>query len=91
MSAASPTFRVAFTGDFFAADGSTKYPDIGLSVFADRTRTFAISRFAEHRATIGADQIDDAQGVIVLTPRVTAESVSHGPRPAGDRPVRRGL
>src|SRR6185295_7248086 len=32
--------------------------------------------FREHRKEIGADQIGDAQGVIVLTPAVTAESVS---------------
>jgi phosphoglycerate dehydrogenase-like enzyme len=31
----------------------------------------------EHRAQIGADQISDAQGVLVLTPAVTAQTVSH--------------
>src|SRR5438094_199634 len=33
----------------------------------------------QHRPQIGPDQIGDAQGVIVLTPAVTAESVSSSP------------
>src|SRR6185295_3152514 len=33
--------------------------------------------FREHRKEIGADQIGDAQGVIVLTPTVTATTVSN--------------
>ncbi len=68
-------FRVALTGDFFAPDGSTKYPDIGLSVF-DGHDQIEWTSFPEHRTPIGADQVGDAQGIIVLTPAVTAESVS---------------
>ena len=68
-------FRVALTGDFFASDGSPKYPDLGLSVFEgqDSVEWF---KFAEHRSRIGADQVLNANGVIVLTPAVTAETVS---------------
>jgi phosphoglycerate dehydrogenase-like enzyme len=68
-------FRVALTADFYNADGSTKYPDIGLSVFAGHPHV-AYKPFAEHRKQIGPDQVADANGVIVLTPAVTAETVS---------------
>ena len=64
-------FRVALTGDFFSPDGSTKYPDIGLSVF-DGQGHLEWVKFREHRAAIGADQLEGANGVIVLTPSVTA-------------------
>lgn len=77
MSDALRPFRVALTGDFFAADGSTKYLDIGLPVF-DGHDHIEWSKFAEHRTPIGADQVGDVQGVIVLTPTVTADSVSRG-------------
>jgi phosphoglycerate dehydrogenase-like enzyme len=72
---APKTFRVVFTGDFFAADGSPRYRDMGLSVFAPHSH-IRQSRFAEHRAELGADQIGDAQGVVVLTPAVTAATVA---------------
>jgi phosphoglycerate dehydrogenase-like enzyme len=70
-------FRVAWTGDFFGPDGSTRYPDIGLSVLEGRDEVERVA-FAEHRTPIGPGQIADAgaQGVVVLTPAVTAESVS---------------
>jgi phosphoglycerate dehydrogenase-like enzyme len=74
----SPTpghFRVALTGDFFAPDGSTKYPDIGLTVFEGQPQ-IAWTRFPEHKPVIAANQIADAHGVIVLTPSVTGETVS---------------
>ena len=41
-------FRVALTGDFFAADGSTKYPDIGLSVFEGQAHIEWV-KFREHK------------------------------------------
>lgn len=68
-------FRVALTADFFNADGSTKFPDLGLSVF-DPYQHISVQPFAEHCQQIGPDQMGDANGVIVLTPAVTAESVS---------------
>ncbi len=76
MSETTRQFRVALTGDFFAADGSTKYPDIGLSVFEGQPQ-IEWTKFREHKTPIGADQIVGAQGVIVLTPSVTAETVAH--------------
>ena len=74
----SRPFRVALTGDFFGPGGATRYPDIGLSMFdgQDHIEWFPIS---EHRSPIGSDQLAGAQGVIVLTPAVTAETVSNSP------------
>jgi phosphoglycerate dehydrogenase-like enzyme len=78
MSETPSRFRVALTGDFFTPDGSTRYPDIGLSVFQGHDH-LQWSSFREHRATLGADQFGDAHGVIVLTPAVKAESVAQSP------------
>ena len=75
MSEVPRRFRVALTGDFYAPDGSTKYPDLGLSVF-DGQGHLEWVKLGEHRSPIGPDQLADAQGVIVLTPAVTAETVS---------------
>jgi len=68
-------FRVALTADFYNADGSTKFPDLGLSVF-DPHGHITYTPFSEHRKAIGPDQLEGANGVIVLTPAVTAETVS---------------
>ena len=68
-------FLVAMTADFYDSGGSPKFRDLGLSTL-DGHEHIQRRVFAEHRPQIGADQIGDAQGVIVLTPAVTAESVS---------------
>jgi len=68
-------FIVMLTADFYDSTGASKYRDIGLSVLAEHPH-IEQRIFKEHRQQIGADQIGDAQGVIVLTPAVTAESVS---------------
>ena len=78
MNTKAKTFRVALTGDFYSADGTPRYPDLGLSIFQGHEHIECV-RFQEHRPQIGPDQIGDAQGVIVLTPAVTAESVSSSP------------
>lgn len=82
MTAVAPPparFRVALTGDFFGPDGSPRYPDIGLSVLDGHGHVERV-QFAEHRPVIGPDQLDGVNGVVVLTPAVTAASVSR----AGD-------
>jgi phosphoglycerate dehydrogenase-like enzyme len=71
----SGTFVVAMTADFFDAGGQPKYRDLGLAIFEQHPH-IARRVFAEHRPEIGPEQIGEAQGVIVLTPRVTAQSVS---------------
>src|SRR5438067_1489192 len=70
-------FRVAFTGDFFDSDGAPRYPDIGLSVL-DAAAHVEVTRFADHQPVITAEQVGTAQGLIVLTPRVAAESLRAG-------------
>jgi phosphoglycerate dehydrogenase-like enzyme len=76
MNSAPKIFRAAFTGDFYAADGSPKYRDMGMSIFALHPH-IRQSSFKENRPEIGADQIGDAQGVVVLTPSVTAATVAN--------------
>ncbi|MBS0663696.1 MAG: hydroxyacid dehydrogenase [Verrucomicrobia bacterium] len=68
-------FHVKLTADFFDAAGRPKYEDIGLSVLQGATG-ITHDAFAAHRPEIGADQLAGANGVIVLTPKVTAQSVS---------------
>ena len=70
----SRRFRVAWTADFFGPDGSPRYPEIGISEF-DGVPHVEATRLAEHRPEIGADQLAGVQGVIVLTPQVTRESL----------------
>ena len=70
-------FRVALTGDFTSADGTPKYRDIGLDAFAGTS--IEVQSFSQHRGEIGADQLGGANGVIVLTPRVTAASLLNTP------------
>ncbi|MBM3840043.1 MAG: hydroxyacid dehydrogenase [Verrucomicrobia bacterium] len=67
-------FRVKLAGDFHYPDGSLRYPDIGLSLL-EGAKHIEVSRFAEHRNVMGADQIGDANGVIVLAARVTKETL----------------
>jgi phosphoglycerate dehydrogenase-like enzyme/2-keto-3-deoxy-L-rhamnonate aldolase RhmA len=71
------TFRVALTGDFHSPDGTPRYRDIGLDRFAGTN--VAVLHFAQHRLEIGADQLAGANGVIVLTPCVTAASLLNTP------------
>jgi phosphoglycerate dehydrogenase-like enzyme len=71
----TPKFLVALTADFYDSVGKPKYEDIGLSVF-DAQPHIEHHIFKEHRKQIGPDQIGNANGVIVLTPAVTAETVS---------------
>ena len=68
-------FRVALTADFYDPAGALNFPDIGLSSF-DSHPEIEVQRFAEHRHLIGADQLAGANGVIVLTPKVTSETVA---------------
>jgi phosphoglycerate dehydrogenase-like enzyme len=70
-----PPFRVAFTGDFQDAAGVPKYREFGLATFQNQPQI-------QHRiipdcsAELTATQIGDANGVIVLTSRVTRQSIA---------------
>lgn len=68
-------FRVAQTADFYDADGYLKFKDIGLDLLRNAPG-IELTRFPEHRPEIGADQIADANGVLILTPRTTTETLS---------------
>ncbi len=70
-------FRIALTGDFHDEENRPRYPEMGLELFEGRS--IEVQRFGEHRAEIGADQLADANGVIVLSPRVTAASLASCP------------
>lgn len=67
-------FRVALTADFYNA-GELRYRDIGLDLFAGQPR-FAVTSFAEHRPIVEPQQLAGVNGAIVLTPRVTTESLT---------------
>jgi phosphoglycerate dehydrogenase-like enzyme len=69
-------FRVALTADFYDSAGQLKFQDIGLDFLRNDPR-IELSKFREHRPEIGAEQIGDANGVLVLTPRTTIQSLSH--------------
>lgn len=71
------SFRVAFTADFYDASGATKYRDLGLQLFDDCSR-IVVSQFSEHRPEIAPQQLEGINGVIVLTPRVTVQSLTQG-------------
>ncbi len=68
------TFRVKLTADFYDDAGQPKFADFGLSVFEGHPH-IAVAGFPQHQATISPDQIGDAHGVIVLTPRVAEDSL----------------
>ncbi len=68
-------FHVALTGDFYDAAGKPKYADLGLGVL-DAHSHIQVRSFTEHRKEIGQDQLNGVNGVIVLTPSVTRETVS---------------
>ena len=68
-------FRVALTADFYDENGDSKFDDLGLGVFKDCDR-IEVTQLSEHRPEITPDQLVGCAGVVVLTPQVTAESLS---------------
>lgn len=71
----SERFRIALTADFYESDGRLKYADIGLDLLRSSPQ-FDVDRIAEHCAEIEPAQLAEVNGVLVLTPRVTARSLS---------------
>lgn len=72
--AVPPQFRVCLTADFYD-NGQPRYRDFGLSLFENQPR-IGVAPFACHSPEIEPEQLSGAHGVIVLTPRVTARSLS---------------
>lgn len=68
-------FRVALTADFYDVTGALRYRDIGVDRCGDTSR-FEIGRFDEHRGEIEPQQLAGYHGAVVLSPRVTARSLS---------------
>jgi phosphoglycerate dehydrogenase-like enzyme len=71
----SGPFRLALTADFFDEGGQPKFADLGLSVFDSQSHV-EISRFPNHQPVIEPSQLTGVHGVIVLTPRVTRDSIA---------------
>jgi phosphoglycerate dehydrogenase-like enzyme len=71
--------KLALTHDFYDATGTQRYRDIGLDVIAAQP-AIAVERFTRHEPEIAPDQLADADAVLVLTPRVTARSLSQADR-----------
>ena len=70
-------FRVALAADFVDAAGKPKYSDIGLSLFDGKP--VVAEPFVQHLPEIASHQLEGANGVIVLTPRVSAASLASCP------------
>jgi phosphoglycerate dehydrogenase-like enzyme len=69
-------FIVTRTADFNDESGAPKFPPGLIFSILDAYPHIALHAFAEHRNSIDAAQIGDAQGVIVMSPAVTAQTVS---------------
>jgi len=67
-------FRIALTGDFYK-EGVATFPDFDLRLL-DKFTGIEYSPFPTHDTEIQPEQIGDANGVIVLTPSVTRDSLS---------------
>lgn len=68
-------FHVGLTADFSDAEGQLKYADIGLSILQSAPH-MAVRTLSVHSPELSPQQTAGLQGLIVLTPRVTARSLS---------------
>lgn len=68
-------FHVALTNDFYDTEGQLKYRDIGLNLL-ESAAGITVSSFASHHPEVQPEQLAGANGVIVLSSRVTAHSLS---------------
>ena len=75
-SSKNKVFRVALTADFYDEAGEPRYKDFGLDTFDGHSHV-VVSKFAEHHGEIKPEQWAGCNAVLVLTPRVTAASLSN--------------
>lgn len=68
-------FRIAQTADFYDEFGQPRFDELGLGLFDGHERIH-LTKFKEHRPEITPDQVADCHGVIVLTPRVSSDSLA---------------
>lgn len=71
-------FRVALSGDFFGADGAPRFPEFDLAPLQDRGDIDLVT--LEPGAEIRPDQVADIDALILLLPRVGADSFDPGGR-----------
>ena len=69
-----PAFHVRLTADFYDAAGQPKFEDLGLGVFQHSPHVH-VSAVPEHHAVIQPDQLAGCHAALVLSPRVTAQSL----------------
>ncbi|WP_373650688.1 NAD(P)-dependent oxidoreductase [Schlesneria sp. DSM 10557] len=73
MTAAAP-FRIGLTRDFLKPDGTIGFGDIGLSLLDDAPNIHW-EFLAEHRPVLGPEQIAGLNGLLALSPKITAETL----------------
>jgi len=71
----STTFRVGFSGDFLAADGSIGFGEIGLDRLTANPG-IEVEFLAESPRELRPDQLQGFDAVALLSPRVTARSLA---------------
>ncbi len=71
-------FRVALSGDFFDGEGKPVFPEFDLTPL--ETRNDVELTVLEVRDEVGADQIADIDALILLMPRVSAETLADSER-----------
>lgn len=69
-------FVVGLTADFYSEQGELKYTDIGLDLL-ESSPVMELTRIDRHAPEIGASQITNMNGVIVLTPTVSAKTLEN--------------
>lgn len=72
-------FRVGVTRDFLRADGTLGFGDIGLDLL-DGVPGVEWEFLAENTPELGPEQVRDYDALLVLAPRVTAETVAGAER-----------
>jgi phosphoglycerate dehydrogenase-like enzyme len=70
------TFCVAYTADFYYEDGRPRFDDYGRGGF-EKFAKIEVTRLDADQPEITPDQIDQVQGVIVMSPRVTAGTLAN--------------
>jgi len=70
-----PRFRIALTHDFYLDDGRCRYENIGLEI-VQKYDHIDITPLDNYKSPIGSDQLCDIQGVIVMAPAVTTQSLN---------------
>ncbi len=71
-------FRVALSGDFFDSAGEPVFPEFNLTPLREQSGVELVT--LERGAEVSAEQIADIDALILLAPKVTAETLKGGNR-----------